>query len=245
MLVPALANPISPGGRIGGVLFDLDGTLYDQGRMRARMAAELLGLPLSRPLDARRVWKGLRAYRRAQEQLRTTPGSGSVSRAQLEHAAASTGVSAEVLAPMVQEWMLERPLKHMRACRASGLTELLTFLGRSGAAIGLLSDYPADAKLRALGVAEHFTLVLSAADPEVNAFKPDPGGFLAAARRWQLAPAEVLVVGDRMDVDAAGAAAAGMPCVIVSRSARAAGVRDGVMVVDSLERLHRVLDGQR
>jgi phosphoglycolate phosphatase-like HAD superfamily hydrolase len=43
---------------------------------------------------------------------------------------------------------------------------------------------------------------------------PEP--LLALARRWSLAPAEVLVVGDRADLDEACAAAAGMQFVGVS-----------------------------
>ena len=89
--------------------------------------------------------------------------------------------------------------------------------------MGVLSDYPAEAKLRALGLAGRFSLVLCATDPEVGAFKPNPRGFLRACERWQIARGDVLVVGDRVDVDAAGAAAAGMPCVIIGQVHRPAG----------------------
>ena len=51
---------------------------------------------------------------------------------------------------------------------------------------------------------------------EDGAFKPSPRGFLAACARWELDPADVLYVGDRVDADAAGAAAARMPAVIVT-----------------------------
>ena len=234
-------NPLDASRRVAAVLFDLDGTLYDQRRMRAAMAAELLALPFSAPFMARRVWKGLSAYRRSQEALRAQGVTGSTAMAQLEHAARASGLSREELAPIVDEWMHERPLRHLPACRAAGAHELLKSLDRAGVPLGLLSDYPVRHKLRALGVAQYFSLVLSASDPEVNAFKPSPRGFLAASERWDLDPADVLYVGDREDVDAAGARAAGMPCVIVSRRARHTGLQQGVLIVDSLERLHRVL----
>jgi putative hydrolase of the HAD superfamily len=51
----------------------------------------------------------------------------------------------------------------------------------------------------------------------VNAFKPHPRGFLAACEGWGWSPHEVVYVGDRCEVDAMGAAAAGMPCVIIGR----------------------------
>lgn len=44
--------------------------------------------------------------------------------------------------------------------------------------------------------------------------KPHPGPLLEACRRWSLAPAEVLAVGDSVN-DAAAARAAGMPVVLV------------------------------
>jgi putative hydrolase of the HAD superfamily len=54
---------------------------------------------------------------------------------------------------------------------------------------------------------------------DVNAFKPHPRGFLAAAERWGLAPDSILYVGDRPEVDAVGAAAAGMRCVVIGAPA--------------------------
>ena len=51
-----LRNPVAPSATISGVLFDVDGTLYDQGRLRAFMAAELAAAPL---------WTGAGARHRA------------------------------------------------------------------------------------------------------------------------------------------------------------------------------------
>ena len=106
--------------------------------------------------------------------------------------------------------------------------------------IGVFSDYPPELKLQALGVAGRFSVVLCSADPEIGRFKPHPRGFLVASARWQLDPSEVLVVGDRSDADAAGAAAAGMPCVIVGK--RNHQTSSDFVSLHSLERLRDVLD---
>ena len=252
---PSIVSPLDPSRRIQAVLFDLDGTLYDQRRMRRTMAMELLTLPLTRPFSAVKTWRGLSAYRHAQEALRGTERAGQAGKAgrgtegtenaeidaQLNLAAVRCGIPSATLKPIVQEWMFRRPLKHMRACRAAGVVQLLTFLADAGLELGVLSDYPAQDKLAALGVDRFFPTVLCTTDPQIGAFKPDPRGFLEASRRWGIAPAEVLVVGDRLDADAAGAAAAGMPCVIVGRSVRAESAPEGVLVFSSLERLYRVL----
>jgi beta-phosphoglucomutase-like phosphatase (HAD superfamily) len=104
----------------------------------------------------------------------------------------------------------------------------------------VFSDYPPELKLKALGVAGRFSVLVCSADPEVGAFKPHPKGFLVASGRWQIDPSEILVVGDRPDADAAGARAAGMPCVIIGGPHRR---RSGdFLSLDSLERLRDVLD---
>jgi len=235
---PSLASPIASGQRIRAVLFDVDGTLYHQRRMRLLMAAELVAVPLAQPWRARSVWRGVSAYRAAQEELRDSCHAD-VHAAQLERAADRIGMAASALEPVVSEWMFDRPLKHMPRCRARGLVDLLRFLRGRNIPIGALSDYPAAGKLRALGVAEYFSLTLCAGDAEVGVFKPHPRGFLHACTRWDLNPADVLVVGDRVDADAAGARAAGMPCVIVGPQRQAA--TGSALGLPSLERLHRVL----
>jgi FMN phosphatase YigB (HAD superfamily) len=59
------------------------------------------------------------------------------------------------------------------------------------------------------------SLVVDATEADVNAFKPHPRGFLAAAARWGLEPGAILYVGDRPEVDAVGAVAAGMRCAVI------------------------------
>jgi FMN phosphatase YigB (HAD superfamily) len=49
------------------------------------------------------------------------------------------------------------------------------------------------------------------------------------------------MVGDRAEVDAAGAIAAGMKCVVIGRQDSPGAERSGYVVIRSLERLHRVL----
>jgi HAD superfamily hydrolase (TIGR01549 family) len=228
---------------VRAVLFDLDGTLYNQSRMRALMALELGMLPATGPFKAPRRWRALRAYRHAQERLRgleATPTTQGVL------AAAASGVPVSEVERIADEWMQRRPLKYLRVCRAPGAVALIDWLAHAGVKLGVFSDYPAVAKIAALGLSGRFDPVLCATDPEVGAFKPNPRGFLRAASIWQLPPAAVLVVGDRPDADAAGAAAAGMPCVIVGRhgtiqSTGAGGYRS----LSTLERLHEFLEHDR
>ncbi len=236
---PSVGSPAGGAARIRALLFDLDGTLYRQGQMRALMALELATLAISRPLQAPVVWRVLSEFRKAQEVLRRDE-TNHCAADQLEIAARHTGVSVDRVEAIVREWMIVRPLKHLKRCRADGVVPLLDFLSRLGIKVGVFSDYPPDLKLKALGIGGRFSVVLCATDPDVERFKPHPRGFLVASQRWQLDPSEVLVVGDRPDADAAGAAAAGMPCVIVGK--RDSGRSGDFVSLHSLERLRDVLD---
>jgi HAD superfamily hydrolase (TIGR01549 family) len=142
---------------------------------------------------------------------------------------------------LVEEWMHRRPLKYLRRLRAEGLTDLLTLLDRCKVPAGVYSDYPANDQIDALGLSGRFSFLLTSSDPMIGTFKPSPRGFLQACARWRLHPREVLMVGDRADTDAAGAAAAGMPCVLIGKGRSS----EHCLVLPSFERLCRALDDRR
>lgn len=239
-----LPSPVDRATRISAVLFDLDGTLYRQRPLRLRMALALAMSTLTAPLGAATRWRVLQAFRRAQETMRAGGAPASL-QAQIAAASAQTGVTEPLVQDLVEEWMLQRPLEYLRRYLAEGTVALLDFLDARGIPAGLLSDYPAAGKLRALGLEGRFSPVLCAMDPEIQAFKPNPRGFMAACARWRLEPSQVLYVGDRVEVDATGAAAAGMPCVIVGASLSSNHIPAGTVFLPTLERLCRVLaDGR-
>jgi HAD superfamily hydrolase (TIGR01549 family) len=233
-------NPTDPASRIHGVLFDVDGTLYRQQPLRRLMAFQLLGWALRSPLTAPRRIKALEAYRRAHESLRRT-GRQNVAAAQISAAALATRMSAEAVWAVVEEWMHERPSRYLSRWKAVGLDRLLALLESAGVRVGVLSDYPAQRKLEALDLADRFSPVLCSTDPAIDALKPDPRGFLYACAQWSLQPSEVLMVGDRADADAAGAAASGMGCVLISHGRDVNGAPPGCLVLPSFERLADVL----
>jgi HAD superfamily hydrolase (TIGR01549 family) len=206
-------------GAVRAVLFDVDGTLYHQGSLRLCMALELAALPLrASPASARRTWAAVGAFRRVREELRELGAAEApLARLQFERAAARAQMEVDEVEAAVSEWIFRRPLRYLRRCRRAGIEELLGYLASRGILAGVFSDYPAREKLEALGLAEKISLVACATDAEINAFKPHSRGFVWSCERWGLEPAEVLYVGDRAEVDALGAANAGMPCAILSR----------------------------
>lgn len=181
------------------------------------MLRELARAPFSKgPFAALRIAKVLRAFRLLREDLRGDQGSEAVlAKLQYERPAAELDVSVEKVESIVTEWMYEKPLRHMAKAAWPGLRESLAQLRDAGLSLGVFSDYPPAAKLEALGVADLFEVALGATDSGVNAFKPNPKGFVAGARALGAAAKDVVYVGDRHDVDGAGAAAAEMRCVVL------------------------------
>jgi HAD superfamily hydrolase (TIGR01549 family) len=208
-----------------GVLFDMDGTLYRQGLLRGLMGLELARLPfeLHSFRAAARALRILRTFRTVREELRHEPDGGeSLSRLQYDRAGMRAGVPSVEVERLVAEWMYRRPLKYLAYCKHRGVDEFLAQLSQRGVRIGIFSDYPVQDKLDAMGLTKFVSLMLCATDAEINALKPHPRGFQRACELWGLKPTEVLYVGDRVDVDAGGAAAAGMPCALFARSGRGA-----------------------
>ncbi|MCZ9346080.1 HAD family hydrolase [Streptomyces sp. TRM76130] len=100
-----------------------------------------------------------------------------------------------------------------------------------------------DRKLRVLGVHDRFEAILCAA--ELGVSKPDPGAFRAACEALSLAPHQVAYVGDHPEIDARGAAAAGMLSVWIDRGKAWAAVDPpaGPRRIASLAELPSVLGG--
>lgn len=205
-------------GPIRAVLFDVDGTLYHQMPLRFLMALELsLQLIVQRSYRAAACqWRLLSHFRHVREELRHL-GAATMPLAELQYVetAKRIGATPDEVKEIVTKWMYQRPLKYLGLCRYRGLKAFLAFLNDNGIPIGVFSDYPVADKLRTLGLSQSVTITLCATDPEINAFKPHPKGFQVACSLLAMSPEEVLYVGDRLETDAVGSAAAGMPCALL------------------------------
>jgi HAD superfamily hydrolase (TIGR01549 family) len=229
-------------GPIRAVLFDVDGTLYDQPTLRMAMTCEMALASLANLM----TWKAndvrlVMAFRRVREDLRTADSiEEPLAGRQYSAVARRLGCQPADVEQAVEQWIYRRPLKWLRFCRRKGIERLLAVLNGRGVRCGVFSDYPAHDKVAALGLGGRFDLELSAVDAEIDAFKPDPKGFQVAAARWGIPPEEILYVGDRAEVDAVGALAAGMQCAVVTR--RPGHGRPGFITVTDFAELQRVLD---
>lgn len=232
---------------IRAVLLDVDGTLYHQKPLQCLMGLELCTLPaiVKSWRSAVSILQILRCFRSVREELRQVGyPRGSLLELQYHKTAERARVAPSDVEYVVHEWIYHRPLKYLHYCKRNGIQAFLSYVGLKGLRIGVFSDYPMREKLEALGCAHQVDLMLCATDKEINAFKPHPRGFLLACEYWGLKPEEVLYVGDRLEVDAKGAVAAGMPCAIllgIGGGRKKPEFSDRYVMVPSFRKLQQIL----
>ena len=225
-----MANTAIDSGSLKAIVFDIDGTLYRQGPVRRAMLFKLVAAYAFRPVEGWQTMTALRAYRHAQERLRGAPCGGDAAAAQLQLACEGTRLDRAVVADRVDRWMEREPLAILGKYAQPGLMDFLEACRTRGIRMGTLSDYPGDEKLRALGVDQYFDVRLCAQSPEIGVFKPDPRGLQVALERLGTTARETLYIGDRADVDAAAAEAAGIPCAILTSARPAAEPRSYISI---------------
>jgi len=198
------------------LIFDVDGTLYHQGMLRRRMAWRLLRSYALRPFRGLRTARILAAYRHGQERLRSSrERNGDLKLRQLQFAAEALRTDVTTVASSVAQWMEREPLPLLSACDRRSLKPLLELACSRGIKLGVLSDYPAQGKLAALGLERFFSVVVCAQDDEVQRFKPDPHGLQSVLRRLEVESSNAVYIGDRIDIDFATAQNAGVRCIIL------------------------------
>lgn len=217
-----IASPSLDLRRLEGLVFDMDGTLYVQRRVRLSMLWRLIRAHGRRPVQGWSTLMALRAYRGAQERLRSSAAvCRDLAAEQLAFASRQTGVPVRRLREDVERWMEREPLAIVAQSRRRGIVDVLQAARSRGLKLAVFSDYPASAKVMALELDAFFDVIVSAQDPDVLRFKPDPRGLEVTLHRLGVAPSRAIYVGDRPSVDGAAARRAGMPCLIVGGRCRA------------------------
>jgi len=207
------------------VLFDLDGTLMDhdaarEAGLQAHLGDWLPGLEAEELERLAREWRRLEA-RHYDEYARGDCTFAEQRRRRVEgmHAALERRPARELAA---EEWFASY-LRHYRgAWRA--FDDVLPALGQLAAGhpparLGVVTNgegEPQRAKLAAIGLGERFAAVV--ASGEAGVAKPQAEIFTLACERLGVEAGEAAHVGDRLDLDAEGAAAAGLRGVWLDRA---------------------------
>ncbi len=207
-MIPDATSNLPDMDSIQVVSWDVDGTLYSTRRAACHAGMRALGSTVRRRrLDPLRELAELRELWRRVERVRFDAGipvrvhDGSRRRRDLETKWWTPAIAASGPRPGV-----EALLGH--------------FQGRVRAQV-ILTDYEADDKLRGLGLQKYFGAVY--VGERMGFFKPNPVAFERILEDFGLTPECMLHIGDRVDTDGAGAAAAGCRSLILRKDFRSFG----------------------
>lgn len=198
---------------VHGVIFDVDGTLYSQRRLRTIMAFQLLSNYAFRPWRLRELIV-LTLFRRHREYLSEIDSLNIVER-QYKDVAERVGCSEQFVQDVVSQWIEFRPLPYLLGLRNDGVLETFKALRQTGRKIAVLSDYPTQAKMRMMELVPD--VQVAATDDDINRLKPNKLGLDRVIHRLGISPKNCLMVGDRDDKDGACARALGIPFLLYSR----------------------------
>jgi putative hydrolase of the HAD superfamily len=202
--------------QVAAWLVDLDGTLYKPGAMKLATGVELalLGAASISTLSAfRKIHETLREEQLLDPAREFLPNAFEE---QIRRAAAGAGLPEERIRHAVSTWMIHRPGRWIRLFRRTTLLDRIAAFRAEGGKTALVSDYPAAAKLAALGAVDLFDCVVASGEhARLTRLKPAPDAFLLAAEELGVAPDACLVLGDRDDADGAASRAAGMQFELV------------------------------
>ena len=158
----------------------------------------------------------LYAFRKNRERLSESRDEvRSIEKRQYAEVAQALGLSIAEVRRIVNDWIFEKPLKHLARCLYPGVRDLFYLLRQKKMKIGIFSDYPCDAKLQALDL--KVDVMVCATDEKVDRFKPHPEGLLFTARELGVPVKKCFFIGDRDDKDGECARRAGMPYLILPR----------------------------
>ncbi|WP_205499837.1 HAD family hydrolase [Rufibacter psychrotolerans] len=199
--------------KIKAVIFDVDGTLYTQSRLRKKMLLALVRYYAVRPWRIKDL--AILYHFRVEREKKAGFSLGNIEAAQYEWCAEKGSFSIPRIRQVIEHWMFRFPNQYLKACMYPGTKLFFTALGQNGLKTGIYSDYKAADKLKAMELSAD--IVVCSTDKEVDCLKPNPKGLLYIAEKLGVAPAECLFIGDRVELDAACAMQANMPYLIVEK----------------------------
>ena len=182
---------------IRGVIFDLDGTLYDQIPVRICMLIELLFFFMAFKISRQKIL-ALRFFRNKYEDLSSNKYECAYNLS-IEKTAQKFNLSPENVLKITDEWLINRPLKYIKLFRSAGVETTFKKLADLGIKIAVFSNYPTEKKIAALGLSPDFQI--SPSRSKLRYVKPHPNGISIILAEFDIKKNNLLLIGDRIDHD--------------------------------------------
>lgn len=216
--------------RLQLVIFDVDGTLYEQSKLRKIMFFKLITYYIIRP------WKYgdllILYHFRKEREKRAGYSSDNLQDEQYLWCAEKVSVPVQEVKKVVDKWIFGTPDIYLGTCMYPGVSAFLADLRKYGIKTAVYSDYKSENKLKQMQI--YVDMEISSTDKKVNSFKPLPNGLLEILSEMKITDkGNCLFIGDRFELDGLCAENAGIPFLLVSKE-------DGVK--DFYERLSEQLN---
>ncbi|MEP7147068.1 MAG: HAD family hydrolase [bacterium] len=203
--------------KIKGIVFDMDGTLYNQNILRILVAGKMILAFIVSPKKFSIEFKIIREFRKVQEKLRLSDSNVIDENSQIRKTAENLKMNYDEVSQAVDKWFKQIPLPLISICRKSDLVNTFSNLFNEGFKLGLFSDYPSEDKAKILGIKDFVEAIVCSSDADVGKFKPAADGFKRIAEKLNLKCENLIYVGDRYEVDIVGALKAGMIPLLVGK----------------------------
>jgi len=199
--------------KIKVVIFDVDGTLYTQSKLRKKMLFSLLSYYALRPW---RLQEMIILQRfRAEREKRTGNPCSNLEEAQYLWCADKGNFGIEKIKNVINRWIFEYPNQYLADCIYPGTKTFFETLKRYNKKIAVYSDYKAVDKMKAMGL--YADVIVASTDTEIDRLKPDPTALHYIMKKLGVTSAECLFIGDRQELDGECAINANMSYLIVEK----------------------------
>jgi len=206
-------------------IFDLDGTLYDQPRLRKTMVLRLLSYYACHPFSLKELFL-LQEFRKVKDrwtiktedlgdETNSDSGIGSVDYSICKHISEAKGISAEKITGIVKKWIYDNPVSALADARDDELVDIINRIRKSGKKVLVWSDYPVEDKLKALNVVTDHNY--SSAEDIIGQLKPSAKGLEVIAQDFHADASSMIMIGDRMEKDGMAAKSFGCDYIILPR----------------------------
>lgn len=198
------------------VIFDVDGTLYDQKKMRIKMLFALIRHYLLHPWDYKELVI-LHHFRKQREQRAGYQGSN-LQHEQYLWVLSKVDVPLDKVKAVINKWIFDYPNQYLRGCIYPGLMQFVENLQNAGISTAVYSDYEAARKMQCMGI--NVDLMVSSTDSNINAFKPLPVGIHHILTELKISNrSHCLFIGDRIELDGKCAEIAEIPFLLADGAA--------------------------
>jgi FMN phosphatase YigB (HAD superfamily) len=188
------------------LIFDLDGTLYDQRRLRNKMIRVMIHRFLCFKIGLLEL-KIISSFRK-QRELHKGYSSLTLDSDQYSWSSEELGIPVSKVRDIVEEYMFILPLKFLKDSIYKGVGNFIATLRAKGFKIAIYSDYPVDEKIEAMGLSADKTFCST--DYSIHSLKPNGDALLSICKYFDCDTKEAIYFGDREDTDGESAKMAGI-----------------------------------